>query len=512
MIEATTLWQLVERRAEATPDAIFALDEQERTISFEGLRAEAERVAAGLFERGVREDQIVAWILPPRISAFVLMCALSRLGVIQNPLVPIYREREVDFCLRQTGARWLLTPGPFRGFDFDALARELSPRFPDLETISIADALPVGDPAQLPPPPPTDLGEDEPTRWIFYTSGTTSDPKGARHGDRSVLLSSRGLAEAIDLGPDARTGVVFPITHLGGANALVSTLYAGSMQLVAEIFDPPKTIPFLARHGVTHAGAGPAFFQAYVEYQRRAGPDPIFPELRWIYGGGAPTLRPLRVDAPRELGARGTLTTWGMTECPLISMLRHDDPEEKKRTTEGRPTQPETRFRVLRPDGSEAPPGEQGELRVRAPQLLQGFVDERLDVEAFDEQGFFRTGDIGCVDADGYVSLTGRMKDVIIRKGENISAPEIEGLLVEHPKVAEVAVIGLPDEERGERCCAVVRDTDPADPLGFDEMVAFLDERRLMRQKIPEQLEHLQDLPLNPSGKVVKGKLRERFS
>jgi non-ribosomal peptide synthetase component E (peptide arylation enzyme) len=166
---------------------------------------------------------------------------------------------------------------------------------------------------------------------------------------------------------------------------------------------------------------------------------------------------------------------------------------------------------VVRPDGSRAASGEEGELRVKAPQLLQGFVDARLDEEAFDEEGFFRTGDLGRLDAEGYVVVTGRMKDVIIRKGENISAPEIEALLAAHAKVAEVSVIGLPDEERGERCCAVVRDADPANPLGFDEMVAYLESRRLMRQKIPEQLEHLAELPRNPSGKVVKARLKALF-
>ncbi len=516
MIEASTLWRLVELRAKETPEGLFAIDEADRELSFERLRSEAERVAAGLYALGIRRDDPVSWVLPTRLSAFVLMVALARLGAVQNPLVPIYRRREVTFCLRQTRARWFIVPGVLRGFDFGALGRELAAESAQLQTIEIEEGLPMADPSSLPPfsdeSASSGVGSDEVIRWIFYTSGTTSDPKGARHTDASVLLSSRGLAEAIGLDPGSKTGVVFPVTHLGGANALVSTLFAGSSQLVIEQFDPATSVPFLARHGVTHAGAGPVFYQAYLEAQRTQGPEPIFPKLRMLYGGGAPTPSGMHEEVRRELGGLGILSTYGMTECPVITMTRWDDPEEKRSTSEGRPTQPGTRIRIVDRAGLELPPGGEGEILVDAPQLLCGYVDEELNAAAFDADGFFRTGDIGRLDAQGYLALTGRIKDVIIRKGENISAPEIEAALVAHERVAEVAVIGLPDKERGERVCAVVRGVEGGPPLGFDEMVAFLEERGLMRQKLPEQLEFVDEMPHNPSGKIIKAKLRERFA
>jgi len=512
ILDAKTLWDLAELRAEATPDAIFSLDEAGEELSFEGLRRQALVAAAGLHECGLRQDDVVSWILPTRISAFVLMVALSRLGVVQSPLLPIYRQREAEFCLRQTQARWLLVPGVFRGVDYGEMARDLTKVLPDLQTLGIDAGLPQGDPEGLPAAPVGDFSDAAPVRWIFYTSGTTSDPKGALHTERAILLSSLGMVEAVGFGPGDRMAVVFPVTHLGGANSLVASLATGATQLVVERFDPPSTIPFLASHGVTHAGAGPVFYQAYLEAQRAEGPDPIFPGLKVLYGGGAPLPPQRDLEVRREMGGVGVLSTYGMTECPIISMVRRDDSDERRAGTVGRPTRAETRIRVVRSDGSEAAPGEEGELRVHGLQLLKGFVDERLDAQAFDDQGFFRTGDLGRVDAAGYVVITGRMKDIIIRKGENISALEIENLLDEHPKVAEVSVIGLPDEERGELCCAVVRDVDPADPLEFDEMVAFLETRQLMRQKIPERLEHLAELPVNPSGKVVKPRLQERFS
>ena len=200
-----------------------------------------------------------------------------------------------------------------------------------------------------------------------------------------------------------------------------------------------------------------------------------------------------------------------MTECPIISLGRMSDTDETLAYTEGRATIPGTELRVMRADGSSAAPGEDGEILLRAPQLCRGYVDSRLNAAAFDTEGFFRTGDIGHVDAAGFVSITGRLKDVIIRKGENISAIEVENLLALHPAVADVAVIGLPDEERGELCCAVVVTRSATEPLGFDAMVAFLRDQQLMLQKIPEQLEIVAELPRNPSGKVLKQKLRAQF-
>jgi non-ribosomal peptide synthetase component E (peptide arylation enzyme) len=163
-------------------------------------------------------------------------------------------------------------------------------------------------------------------------------------------------------------------------------------------------------------------------------------------------------------------------------------------------------------DGARLGPGQEGELRVKGPQLFGGYVDSSLDAEAFDEKGFFRTGDLGVVDSDGFVAITGRLKDVIIRKGENISAKEVEDLLYQHPKVADVAVIGLPDRALGERCCAVVSSKDRSDPLAFGEMVEFLKGKGLTIQKVPEQLELVDVVPRNPTGKTLKHELRQRLS
>ena len=509
MIRTDSFWELVERRAAETPHALFGLDESGRERTFLEYRDDSLRLAAGLAERGVREGTPVSWILPTGFLALDLIAALSWLGAVQNPILPIYRRREVEFCLRQTGAELLVVPREYRGFDYASLAKELANEIDGLAALVADPDLPVADPTGLAKP-----GASSPTetlRWIFYTSGTTADPKGARHTDATVLQPSFGLARAMDLRPEDRIAMVFPVTHLGGANSLVAALSSGCGHLIVEPFDPALTIPFLGANRVTHAGAGPVFHKAYLEAQRSAGSQSIFPSIRAFQGGGAQKNPQLHFDLQREIGGRGILSVYGMTECAIISLGRMGDADETLAHTEGRVNLPGTELRVLRDDGSPAAPGEDGEILLRAPQLCHGYVDASLDAAAFDEEGFFRSGDIGHVNADGFVSITGRLKDVIIRKGENISAIEIENLLALHPAVADIAVIGLPDDERGERCCAVVVPRDASAPLAFDAMVAFLRDQQLMLQKIPEQLEIVTELPRNPSGKVVKQKLRAQF-
>ena len=509
MIEARTLWELVDRRAGETPDGLLGVDEAERTMSFGEFRDAALEVAAALHADGLRAGARVSWILPTRFDALVLMAALARLGAVQNPIIPIYRHREVGFCLRQTGAELLVVPGAFRSFDYEGLAADMAREIEGLRTMVVRDGLPTGDPDTLPPPPPPESGKE--VRWLFYTSGTTADPKGARHTDFNILASSRGMAEAWDLGPSDRIAMVFPVTHLGGANSLTAGLFSGAGHLVVEQFNPPETVPFLAAHGVTHAGAGTVFHQAYLAAQRAAGPEPIFPKIRLFQGGGAAKPPQLHYDLKREAGGAGVLSVYGMTECPIISLGRMGDSDESLSLTEGRPNLAETEILVLGGDGQPVPTGEEGELRIKTPQLCLGYLDESLNAEAFDDDGYFKTGDIGRIDEGGNVVITGRLKDVIIRKGENISALEIENLLHAHPKVADCAVIGVPDEERGEMACAVIVPADAADPIGLEEMASHLKAEQLMVQKIPERLELIDALPKNPTGKVLKRELRRRF-
>jgi len=510
MLEASSLWSLIAKRAEATPDALVMVDERDREVSFASLRDQAERIAAGLAAAGLGPGDAVSWVLPSRIDTVLLVTALSRLSVVQNPCLPIYGERELSFVTRQTGARMLVHPGKFRGVDYGVLAKSLRADRPELEVLDLSEGLPDGDPGKL-PPPPADVGaSDAPVRWVFYTSGTTSDPKGARHTDATLHAKSLGMANVLDLKDDDRIALVFPISHIGGIGWFFSALMSGAGMIMIEVFAPEDTIPILAKHGVTQATAGTVFHQAYLEHQRRDPASPLFPRIRAFPGGAAPKPPQLHYDLVAEMGGVGIVSGYGLTECPIIAMNTTRCAPDKLAHTEGRVNPPEAKMRIVTLAGEEAGPGVEGEIRAFGPQLCKGYVDDSLNEAAFDEQGYFRTGDLGYVDEDGYIVITGRLKDVIIRKGENISAQELEDLLYHHPKIADVAVIGVPDPASGERVCAVVQCT-PGESLGFDEMVAFLLDKELMKQKLPEQLELIEEIPRNPAGKILKKDLRARY-
>jgi cyclohexanecarboxylate-CoA ligase len=514
-VEGGNLWEILERRAAATPDALAAVDEDGRTLTWAEAKAGAERAAAGLARMGIGAGDVVSWQLPTWLESKLLVLALARLGAIQNPMLPIYREREVGFVTRQAGSKLLVVPSTWSGFDFEAMARgiaeDLGASGHSMQVLVADKALPQGDPATLPPPPDP---AEEPVRWYFYTSGTTADPKGAQHTDRTILAGAVGMSERLGCREDDVNAVVFPFTHIGGIGWLLSALVYGFPTVYIERFDPARTIALIQEHGVTMAGAGTPFHMAYLAAQRALpeGED-LFPSVRVYPGGGAAKPPQLFYDVKAEMsGGRsaGIVSGWGLTEAPILAMGSIEDTDEQLAHTEGRASGG-AQLRVVTLEGKEAGIGEEGELRAKAPQLMKGYLDASLDADAFDEDGWFRTGDLGRIDADGMVTITGRVKDVIIRNMENVSAKEVEDILFTHPDIADVAVIGVPDPKTGERVCAVVVAKEGSE-VTFESMVAHCKEQGLMTQKLPERLELVDALPRNPTGKVLKFELKERFS
>ncbi|MEU9570063.1 AMP-binding protein [Streptomyces massasporeus] len=486
-----TLWELVTRRATLTPDRPLFLQD-DRTLTFGALHARAERVAAGLYGMGVRPGTVVAWQLPTRIETTVLSFALARLGAVQTPVIPFYRDREVGFALRESRAEFFAVPGTWRGFDHTEMARRLGAK----GVFQAYDDLPEGDPSVLPPPP----SDGTAVRWIYWTSGTTSDPKGVLHTDRSLLAGGSCLAHA--LRPSARDvgSIAFPYAHIGGPDYTVMLLLYGFPAVLFEQFALPEALAAYRAHGVTMAGGSTAFYSMFLAEQRKRPGEPVVPTLRLLAGGGAPKPPELYHAVVREMGVQLT-HGYGMTEVPMITMGAPDDTPELLATTEGRAPRG-MEIRIV-----------DGEVRLRGEAVCRGYLDPEQTAEAFDEDGFLRTGDLGRLTDTGHLVLTGRLKDVIIRKGENISAQEIEDLLHRHPAVGDVAVIGLPDAARGELVCAVVEQPPGAEALTLADVTAFLRTEGLSVHKLPERLEVVDALPRGETlRKVLKYKLREHYS
>ncbi|MFF3731691.1 class I adenylate-forming enzyme family protein [Streptomyces sp. NPDC002476] len=523
-----TFWELVERRAALTPDRPFLIQD-DRSLTFGELRDRGERVAAGLWGMGVRPGSVVVWQLPTRIETVLLSFALTRIGAVQSPVIPFHRDRETGFALRESKAGFFAVPGTWRGFDHTAMAHRLvaawasTPQAVTAEpaaeaapapaagpvplVFEVYASLPDGDPAVLPPPP----ADGTAVRWIYWTSGTTSDPKGVLHTDRSLIAGGSCLAHALRLSADDIGSIAFPFAHVGGPDYAVMLLLYGFPAVLFEHFAMPDALAEYRRHGVTVAGGSTAFYSMFLAEQRRTPDRGPVPTLRLLAGGGAPKPPELYHAVVREMGVQLT-HGYGMTEVPMITMGSPDDTAEHLAGTEGRPPAG-MEIRITDEDGMPLPHGTDGEVRLRGEAVCKGYLDPAATAAAFDADGFLITGDIGHVEPSGHLVLTGRLKDIIIRKGENVSAKEIEDLLHGHPQVGDVAVIGLPDAERGERVCAVVEQPAGAAPPTLPDITGYLRERGLSVHKLPEQLEVVTELPRNETlRKVLKYRLRERFS
>jgi acyl-CoA synthetase (AMP-forming)/AMP-acid ligase II len=360
--DARTFWELLERRVAETPDAPMLIQEADRlpgadrVLSFREVRDRAERIAAGLHQQyGVGDGTPVAWQLPTRVETVLVSLALARLGAVQTPIIAIYRGAEVARILQESAPALYLVPGVWRGFDYVAFAEKAAAGTAEPPRVLVAyheAELPQGDPALLPPPPRGDLSDERaPIRWVYYTSGITAAPKGARHTDRTLIAGGVGLADALRMGPQDVGSIAFPYAHIGGPDYLVTMLVHGFPALLVEVFALPDALPAYRRNGVTMAGGSTAFYAAFLAEQRTlpAG-ERLLPSLRLISGGGAPRPPEMYREVLEELGcvlAHG----YGMTEVPAICMGSPTDTAEQLAYTEGHPVTG-VEVRVVLPGGA----------------------------------------------------------------------------------------------------------------------------------------------------------------
>lgn len=499
--QAETVWGLIDAAAERWSTRRMLVDDHDRDWTFAAYRDACLRVAARLTSRGIGPSSTVSWQLPTTIEAVVLLGALTRLGARQNPLIPILRDAELGPVLDDVAPDLLVVPRLWRGYDHETAATDLATSIGAqlwvLELDGDIAALSDEELDTLPEPPREDSGG-----WVYTSSGSTARPKTIVHTDASVTASAHAQLSQLDLGPEDLFPVSFPIAHIGGMAWLTTSWRAGTQLMLDSAFDPVASPERMARHGATVLGSATPFFLAFLEAQRSHGDEPLFPALRFCMGGGAPTPAGLHTQVVQELGGLGIFNGYGLTECPILGYPTPSTPAALIEVSAFMPAKG-VDVEIRDPDGTVLGPEAQGELWARGPQSFTGYLDPDLTAELIDDRGFVRTGDLAVLDS-GHVRITGRIKDVIIRNGENVSAIEVEGALSRVPSVAEVAVVGLPDARRGEAVCAVVVPQDPGAPPDLEELVAACTEAGLARFKHPEHLYTVPALPRSPMGKLVK--------
>ncbi|ADB52351.1 AMP-binding protein [Conexibacter woesei] len=498
--------------AAAFPERV-ALVDGERRVTYGELAARVERAVGGLHALGVRRGEVVSFQLPNWLEAAVVHHATLRLGAVSNPVIPIYRGREVRFILRQARSRVLVVPDVFRGFDHRAMAARLRDELPDLEhvvvvgepgpgTVRFDDALGAG--ASVPVAPPVTRSPADPA-LLLYTSGTEADPKGVVHSHETAVYESRSIAALYELTAADRVLMPSPVTHITGLiYGLQLPFMLGTRVVLQDVWNAERALELIERERCSVVIGATPFLHGLATSPELPRRD--VSSLRVFGCGGADVPPELIRSASRALGIRAS-RLYGSTECPAVTGSALRAPERCHAETDGAPIGGGEARVVSEEDAGVVlrEPGARGLLQVRGPELCLGYLDPALDDAAFDADGWFATGDIATIDADGCVLIAGRAKDVIVRGGENISAKEVEDLLFEHPAVREVAVVGYPDAVLGERACAfVVADGQ----LTLDTLIAFLRAREVANQKLPERLRVVEELPKTSSGKVQKFRLR----
>jgi acyl-CoA synthetase len=481
------------------------------THSFADLRARADGVAHALLGAGVGPGDVVTWMLPNGVDALAVAAAVWRIGAVNNPVVPIYREHELSFVLDQLRPAAVVTAGEHRGRrhaeEFDDVLAGLAHQ-PAARLVS-GVARGWGSIHDLPSMPRLPNGvapapADDPC-LVLYTSGTTAAPKGAVHSSATLLQEVRSMQREWALTWRDVMFMASPVTHITGLlQGLLVPTAVGARSVLADRWDPEESVDRIEAEGATYMAGATPFLQGVVEQYGRRGI--ARPALRQFTCGGS-AVPPHLVEAADAVGIAAH-RAWGMTEFPTTTLAGENDPLERRAYTDGHRAEA-VEVEAVDEDRRPLPAGGEGELRVRGPERMLGYVDPELSAEVVDDGGWFYTGDLGAVDDAGYVTVTGRRKDIINRGGEKFSAREIEDLLVRHPAVAEVAVVGVPGGRLGERVCAAVVARDAAPEAG--ELRSFLEAQRIARQKIPEEFRIMDELPHTPAGKVQKFLLVERW-
>ena len=415
MVHGRTFWELLEQRVDATPDALMFVDEDMRTLTFAEFWSEAELAAAGLAASGLVAGDVVSWQLPNWIETFVLAGALSRIGVTQNPLSTALAADEVESIVARCGADLLVVPTSWEGRDLEGEATAIARSYEGMRVLVAQRALPQGDPTALPPMHLDPLADEPAGTWLFHTAGTTAEHKLVQHSDETLTAAARGLCQRLGLIAHDRHALMRPASHVDGIAWLLASIISGCANILTERFDDEETSEVLSREGVTLAGSTAAHHRAYLQHQRRQL-HPVFADVRGFPHGGGRRGKNLDEDV-RSLFDAPVLPSYGSTEAPVLTMASISDPADVLAAGEGTPL-PGVELRFVRSDGTIATGGAEGEIRVRAPQLMLGYLDPLLDAQAFDADGFFRTGDLGRIDERGVVTITGHLGDVVVPSDE----------------------------------------------------------------------------------------------
>lgn len=514
-----TLSEYLDEAVEKYPDKEAVVDRDKR-VTYLQLGQIVDRMALGLLELGIKRGDVVSFQLPNWLEAVVIHHAVAKIGAITSPILPIYRSTEVKYMLEHSESSLLIIPREFRRFDYINMIDELRKELPALKHILVIDGnkLPEGmlsfeefmetkwedrgDPMSLKSikPDPNEV------MLIMFTSGTEAEPKGVLHTYNTLAHECRSSIDAWQLREDDVLLIGNPVTHIGGLlHGLEMPQMLKAKLVLMDIWNPDRAIEIIEKERCTFTTGATPFLLGIIQSPALVEHD--LSSLRSFPCGGAGVPPSAIRDFASRFPACHVGRGYGSTEYPTVSVNFLGEPLDKASERDGIPVLG-TEVKIVDDTGREVPIGVSGEIIVRGPECFVGYLNPDLNKIYFDKDGWFHTGDLGRIDEDGYVEVTGRKKDIIIRGGENISAKELEDVLFTHPDIDEVAIVGMPDPIMQEKVCAYVI-PKPGRTITFDELVSFLQKKNIAKQKFPERLEIVDKFPMTASGKVQKFILRQ---
>ncbi len=507
----TTLADTLHEASTSTPHRIALVDGAVR-VNCQALHAQASALAQQLAAR-MPTGSVVSFMLPNWHEAAVIYLAATLAGMVVNPILPSLRDRELQFILTDAQSRTVFAPAQFNRHNYASMLSRVCARMdspPDVVVVRGDESADHMSYASLLRNPPS--AQELPTldpdavRMILYTSGTSGHAKGVLHSHNSIHALICQIRDHWRVDPGDRFLVPSPIAHIGGSiYAFECPLLLGTTAVLMERWNADNGVRLMQSERCTHMAGATPFLEQLLAAAERSGTR--LPDLKVFSCGGASVSPALIRRAAAYFEDAVVSRVYGSTEVPVTTVgATRPDEADRAADTDGRAGIADIKL----VEHADAPPGT-GEICARGAQMLLGYLHPDDNAESFDEDGYFRTGDLGRWVDEKYLVVTGRAKDIIIRQGENISPKEVEDVLSGHPGIAEVAIVGLPDSRTGERACAVVVPTALPAPDVAD-LAGFLDAHGVARFKAPEQVVVVDALPKNDAGKVLKHRIRATLS
>ncbi|MEW6263570.1 MAG: AMP-binding protein [Thermodesulfobacteriota bacterium] len=503
------------------PDKTAVVGPRGNRLTYRELNRLSDRVALGLLHMGIKKEDIATVQLPNCVEIVYIYLALAKIGVIFNPVPATYRNKEIEYIINFSESKIVIIPDVFRRFNYVEMLQELRPNLSSAKHFFVIGEN-VGEGmlsfSELEKHPwekeysPDILEKNKPGAndilGLLYTSGTEAQPKGVLHTHNTIISGEIAFAERLKMSSDDVCFMPSPLAHATGfAHGMTLPFLLGQTSVSLDIWEPENALKLMEKERCTYSMGATPFVRTLLDCPNFRKYD--IRSMRYFLCGGAPVPKDLIIQGT-NVGLR-ILPVYGLTESIPHVAGNPDDPPEKVYGTDGKPC-PGIEVKIKDENRKDLPNNEIGEEVSRGPNVCVGYFKRPdLNEKSFDEEGFFYSGDLALLDNDGNLIIRGRKKDIIIRGGQNINVKEVEDLLLNHPKVYNVAIVGMPDVKMGEKSCAYIIPR-PNETVTLDDVTSFLREKKIALFKLPERVEMIDDFPMTPSGKVQKYVLRNRIA